>query len=214
MKMTRQHKILAGVLTLGVTAVGVDRLMLGGGPEAASASSERRPDAPTASATVTPTATPASTARGTRPRGASGEAAPASPEAGPSVAVVLADRLDELASRRAAEVNLDPPRDVFLADWPAVEAPGAGTSPDTRVAEAPVAPVVSLFASDPVPFDERHTLDAVIAGGPGDRGTAVILDGRAVRVGQRVDGHLLLSASGNSAVFASESGSVRLHVRR
>ncbi len=202
MKLTKQQKLLAGVLALGVTAVGVDRMWLStGGPQSASAAASASAAGTAIPATLSPTPAPAATPTATSPTAAA--------------AVEITQRLVSLSATRQDGGELAPPLDVFAVPWFAAAADAVGDADANPDADADAKlrddAGAGLFAATAKPFQERHTLMAVIAGGAE---VAVVLDGRAVRVGQIVDEHTLVAASGNTAVFRGEKGLVRLHVRR
>lgn len=139
MAVTKQQKILGGVLALGLCAVGADQLFLqGGGPTAANA----------AAATTLP-AGPAS--------GTDADGTGTRPDTKPGLDVLaghaeLADRLSDLAQTRA--LSADSMRQAFAPDtaWVRQDASvGRGDPPDPQDR-----------------FTDVYTLEAVMASADGD----------------------------------------------
>jgi len=133
MALTKQHKILGAVVALGVTAVGIDQFMLGGGasgPAQASASAALNR---AASEAATPVAGAASSSGDQATEEASGSIT-GHPE--------LSDRLDRLATTQS--LAIEGMQDAFVPRGSWAQAEPEAPKPQAE------------------PFDTRHTLDAVM----------------------------------------------------
>ena len=182
MALTKQQKILGAVVALGVAAVGIDQLVLGGGvsgPESASAS------ASIANA-VASTATTAPPGESAPPQAADNPAAKSTVITGHPE---LSDRLERLALDQSLAV--DGMIDAFVP----------------RGAWAQAKPEASRQHAEP--FDQRHRLDAVMAVS-GE--AVAIVDGRTLRPGNLYDGHVLRRISDNSVTFERDGATVTLYL--
>lgn len=187
MSMNRSRKVLLTVLGLGLTALGVDRLFLGGstGPQTATADVQ-------ASLMAAADSASAVTLR-----------AAATPSPATSAGPTLAQRLLALAQ----DQNLDeraspqPVRDAFSPS-PAWTGPGSSQADE---------PAQALAVDPAAQFQKQHRLMAVVARRSG--GLAVV-DSRTIALGQSLDGFRLIQVRDDAAVFESSSGTrleLRLH---
>lgn len=178
MSMTHERKVLAAVLGLGLTALAVDRLMLGGASNPAAADAGIPVEA---AAYAVPTA---------------GVPAERLPAIETNLDQSIAHRLRDLAVRRG--FTADHVREAFVP----AESWVPRTPADDEV-ETSVTPAVDVGAG----FKAAHTLSAIMGSGP----TAVaIVDDRPIRIGDRIDGHVLVGVEARSAMFESPAGSVEL----
>ncbi|HEX7009248.1 MAG TPA: hypothetical protein VF184_04655 [Phycisphaeraceae bacterium] len=183
--MNRSRKVLLTVLGLGLTALGVDRLFLGGstGPQTATADVQ---------APLMAAADSASAAT----LGAAAASSPAT-SAGPT----LAQRLLALARDWDETASAQPVRDAFSPS-PAWTGPGSSQADE---------PAQALAVDPAVQFQKQHRLMAVVARRSG--GLAVV-DSRTIALGQSLDGFRLIQVRDDAAVFESSSGTrleLRLH---
>ena len=191
MAMNKQRKILCIVAALAAAGVVADRALLGGsvsgGPQtAAAAPVPATPPAPLAAPTPpTPLAPLAPASAG------AGVVSLAAAAAGPT----LADRLS-----RVQDTLVGPAPDAFVASayW------------QPRVAEPePTAAVTPVADFDPRRFARQHPLHAIY----NQRGTArAMVDGRALRVGDVVDGVTLEAIDERSVVWAGPGVRFRVTV--
>jgi hypothetical protein len=196
MQLTKQQKIYAAVLLLAGVAFGVDRWVIGHGPEEASAAA---PKARTSGAQPTPTtAGPAAGGVTAYPRGTI-SVAPGSgsvPLAGASTAGSrqgrsLAVRFQEVVKVEGLDLSSVP--DAFRPSrrW---------DPPDALMPVAPVAPAPPPKFDLVSQFRARHKLNAVMKGRAGVGGVAIV-DRKMRAVGQQVDGLTLVEVKEQSAVF-------------
>ncbi|MCE9591975.1 MAG: hypothetical protein K8S99_15820 [Planctomycetes bacterium] len=177
MKLSRERKVFLGILGLGLTALAADRFVISPtGPRSAQAS---------IASVVQDSATQA-------------QPVPAAPEAAtapiaPANTVRVAHQLESFGQEqglRADETaNAFQPSAAWLAEDEA-----SAPKPQSL---APVGPPPAQA------FTAAHKLNGVMAKGGG--GYAII-NGRAVTVGQTVDGFRLVEVSRRSAVFQSSTG--------
>ncbi len=169
--MSRERKILIGLLALGLTAVGFDRFVLGTGEtDPAAAGAEQYVVTPQSTESAAPVAPATPEATTTPPK----TAAPA----GPSIAQRLRQTAQEQASKLDAERNALTPD----ASW-------YGDSPATSVAQNPT-------QVDPVEqFLRTHTLSAVM------NNRIAIVNGQPYRVGDSVVDFQLVAVSNSGATF-------------
>ncbi len=196
MQLTRQQKIYAAVLLLAGVAFGVDRWVIGHGPEEASAAAPRNG---TSTAKPAPQAVAAGGVTG-EPRGSTpvASAALSTPFTGASTAGSkpgpsrsLAVRLQEVVKVEGLDLSAVP--DAFRPSrrW---------DPPDALLPAAPVAPAPPPKSDLASQFRSRHKLNAVLKGHAGFGGAAIV-DRRIRAVGQQVDGLTLVEVKEQSAVF-------------
>ena len=168
MNLTRQQKVLMGVLALGASAVVVDRVWLDqphGGPHSASAEAIANPDQAMTVAELDTWIADIDNVAGL---------------------LSFADRLSSL--RDHADTEADPLRDAFSPPRRWLGEAGQVDDRARAVAEAHAR------------FIRAHRLDAVML--DGREGVAVI-NGKAVRVGELVDGYKLIDVQKKSASLQS-----------
>jgi hypothetical protein len=196
MQLTRQQKIYAAVLLLAGVAFGMDRWVIGHGPDEASAAAPRNrmstaQSAPPAIAAGGVTGEP----RGSTPVASAAVSAPftgastAGSKPGPSRS--LAVRLQEVVKVEGLDLSAVP--DAFRPSrrW---------DPPDALLPVAPVAPAPPPKFDLASQFRSRHKLNAVMKGHAGVGGVAIV-DRRMRAVGQQVDGLTLVEVREQSAVF-------------
>lgn len=174
MTLTRQQKVLVTILALGVGAMLIDRLVLSSGATGPS---------PAAAHAVRSAATGA------------GDVSLID-EAQALAALIAADRNDDDVADRLAEyarqhgLDVSSMRDGFEPSptWVAPAA-AAQTGPDRPAA----------MPQDHERFVRSHKLVAVMGSGPG---AVAVIDGRALRVGQIIDGYRLIEVRERTAIFA------------
>src|SRR5688572_24885279 len=198
MQLSKQQKIYEAVLLLAGVAFGVDRWVIGHGPEEASAAlpGKTRPAAARPGPAPAPSAAPlAQGAGGGDPRGAAPLVpAPLAAETAPAPrpgARSLAVRLQEVV--RFERLNLSDVPDAFRPSrrW---------DPPDMLLPPPPVAPVAPPRSDLASQFRNRHKLNAVMKGHAGVAGVAII-NGRMFRVGQKLDDLTLVAVHEHSAEF-------------
>lgn len=193
MALTRQQKILGIVVALGLGVVGLDRLVFSGsasGPASASASGALNQAMSGAAKPATDPATPSQTperADENRRR----EVVTGHP--------ALSSRLQALAASQA--LNVEEMIDAFAPRGAWAQAPTEAPRP----------------APPEKPFDQRHTLDAVMAGagtggGGGGGGGVAIVDGRTLSTGNLYDGYVLKRIGEASATFERDGEEVTLRL--
>ena len=184
MAMNKQRKILCIVAALAAAGVVADRALLGGSVSGGPQTAAAA--APVPATPPTPLAAPPAPA----PAGAGVVSLAAAP-AGPT----LADRLS-----RVQDTLAGPAPDAFVASayW------------QPRVAEPePTAAVTPVADFDPRRFARQHPLHAIY----NQRGTArAMVDGRALRVGDVVDGVTLEAIDERSVVWAGPGVRFRVTV--
>jgi hypothetical protein len=194
MHLTKQQKIYVAVLLLAAVAFGMDRWVIGQGPEEASAAA---PKARTSGAQPAPTASaPAGGEVTGDPRGAGPVASGAgsTPPGGAGTAGARQGPSRSLAVRFQEVVKVE---GLDLTSVPDAFRPSRRWDPPDALPVAPVAPpppksdLVSQFRS-------RHKLSAVMAGGAG----VALVDGKWYFVGQQFDGLTLVAVEKHSAVFS------------
>ncbi|MFA9477366.1 hypothetical protein ACERK3_03550 [Phycisphaerales bacterium AB-hyl4] len=181
MQMNKQQKILAAVLGTGLLALGVDRLVLD--------TSSTGPQAASAGATAAVERAGAESMRSD----AVDLAREALDEARAEPKASLAQRLSEASQQH--DLSAEPGRDAF--------APSESWMSDIT----PAREVEPKGDADARRFRQEHRLMAVMT--PGDRGV-VVVNGQALRVGQRVNGFLLIDVQRHSATFHGPGGQVEL----
>lgn len=190
MNLSRKQTTYALILGLGLGALLIDRLVLGGGqtgPEDAAASVQ---------------APSQSSAGAARPDPTSDRPVTAGLSAG-RPAFTLAHDLKQIAQRQAID-----PTDVRDAFRPAESwlpppptssnTPGGTDKPDDLHVQAQA-------------FKNAHQLFGVVASGPG--GSAAIVNNRTVKPGQSISGFKLVELGPRSATFAKESVRVTLTIQ-
>jgi hypothetical protein len=187
MKISRERKVFVLICALALVALVVDRTML----SEASGGDAGAGDPSALLVRGTGTGTGAGTGAFADPaRGASTRTSRANQPA-PSAAAI-SEMLAQMGERNRRLLEQTP--DAFQ--------PGAGWSvPDLAQPTEPVADVrVETFA--------KRKLTSLVAGGRGKGGAMV--DGQMVHVGQSLDGFVLVSVDGQSAVFDGRAARVRL----
>ena len=179
MTLTKQQKILGGILALGLSVLAVDRFVLssgGTGPATATASS-------TDAAEVV-TANPISDVKALVAMAATQQT-----HAG------LASRLSDFARHHA--VDPDGVRDAF-APSPAWVPPTTDASPTSPAAAEPASTAVTRFL-------QTHQLVAVMGGGEGRSASVAIINGKTLRLGQSISGFRLVEVRRRSALLEPEN---------
>jgi hypothetical protein len=194
--MTRERKILATILAVGLSALLVDWLVVGsdGEPPAANAAWSSPADraavhraAPDVAATTRLNADALADIEAVVNQGVGRRL-----ETAPSVA----ERLNQAAER--LDIDPDQVRQAFAAppSW----------LPKMAATGQPAAPAASAQAQQ---FAQRHRLEAVVLSGDA---SFVVVDGRTVRRGQSLDGLTLVEIQSRAAVFASDQMRVTLRM--
>ena len=187
MKLSRERKVFVIICALALVALVVDRTMLSEASGGDAAAGDPSALLVTGGGAGAGSGASAGTARGasTNPHRAS--------QPTPSAAAI-SEMLAQMGERNRRLLEQTP--DAFQ--------PGAGWSvPDLAPPAEPVADVrVETFA--------KRKLTSLVAGGRG-RGGAMV-DGQMVHVGQSLDGFVLVSVDGQSALFEGRAVRVRLRL--
>lgn len=175
MKLTREHKILLGVLGAGLLALGVDRFVLGGATEPQSAAAEDYAVTPEPSTSHTHDSTPAvtPTVQATAPT-----VAPAAPT-GP----VIAQSLRDTRQRHAGLFNGSRDAFVLLPGWLSPPTNAKPTAQPERLGEK--------VAS----FLQKNKLLALM------NNDIAIINDKTYRVGDTIDGASLVAIDRTSATL-------------
>ena len=172
MKLTKSQKVYVAVMCLSLACLAIDRLWLGGA----------------ASSPATAEAAPLLMAAAAPEIAAGPEATPAAAQPVPSIQIdpgpSLAERLETLATDH--EVPVADIGGGFL------DAPDWISLPAEPVRQA--APAISRAEQ----FAARHQLSGVLVGRQG----LAMVDGRAVRVGQKINGFKLINVTEKAARFS------------
>jgi hypothetical protein len=195
MQLTKQQKIYAAVLLLAAVAFGVDRWVIGHGPEGVSAAAPRTR---TSGAQAAPT-TVAPGAGGVT--GVAISAAPAvgsTPFGGASTAGARQGPSRSLAARFQEVVRVE---GLDLTSVPDAFRPSRRWDPPNAAPVTPVAPPPPKFDLA-AQFRSHHKLNAVMGGRAGMAGAAVVDDKYMILVGQQYDGLTLVAVDKDRAVFS------------
>jgi hypothetical protein len=184
MKVTRERKILCGVMVAGLLALVIDRATGSGGGDQSSPLAEG-----TDAAVIAPPAA------ATPPRPTSTLASP--PATRPAANASLSARIAALAR----------------ADVPGGSAPTAFRDP-FHVPKAWVdnpRPVRNPTPSSAAAFESAHHLTAVVLDG---RRSRAVIDGSLLRLGQSVGGHVLVAVTPDLAILECGNSRVALKLER
>ena len=182
MKLTKQRKVYGAVVSLALTALGLDRFVFPGGEAPVpAAAAQVAPSQPTKK--VTTVAAPAKTQ-----------------EANLAGLAALAVRMRNVAE--VERLDLADAKDSFRAPpaW-AGEALKARPAAAAATAAPPVDPAAS--------FHDKHHLVAVLKS---TRGGVAILDGKTVRIGKEVDGFRLTAVGDRTAIFMAGTTTITLEL--
>ena len=175
MRLTKERKILAAILGVGVAGLFLDRVVLDSGLTGAESASAVLVERAAADLSAPPALLV-------------DESDPPSP--GPT----LADRLEEAAA--TAESAPSDNVDAFHLPDTWFGTPAQAPEPEARHAAA-------------MEFARTHRVEAVVTS---DQMHCAIVNGKAVRVGQRLDGFTLVSVDQRSAVFEAKGIRTRLTI--
>jgi hypothetical protein len=191
MQLTRQQKIYAAVLLLAGVAFGVDRWVIGHGPDEASAAvpSKVRPSGARPAAAGTAGEPHRATAASPAPPDGAGTAGT---KQGPRS---LAVRLQEVAKAEGLDLAAVP--DAFQ--------PSRRWDPPDMLLPPPVAPAPPPRQDLAAQFRSRYKLNAVMKGRAGLAGVASI-NGRMYVVGRTLDNMKLVEINEQNVVFEGSPG--------
>ena len=182
MHLTKQRKVFGAVLVLALGALGADRFIF----------TPNEPEAPPAPAATTAAPHPI------KKIVASGDTAQAQ-EARLAGLAALAKRMRDMAEVERLDVG--DTKDAFV---PAAAWVGQMKTDTASAAQAAAQPLDPASA-----FREHHHLVAVLKS---SHGGVAILDGKTVRVGQRVDTFRLVSVGDRTALFHSANTDLTLEL--
>lgn len=183
MQLTKQRKVYGVVVSLALSALGVDRFWLGGSEPAASSAATQQVAAPQPAKKVVTAAAPA------KPQ-----------ETNLAGLAALAVRMRNVAE--VERLDLADAKDAFRPPpaW-AGEVKKAQPAAPAQAAEPPPDPATA--------FREKHHLIAVLKS---THGGVAILDGKTFRIGKEVDGFRLARVGDRTAVFQSGGTAVTLEL--